>query len=124
MAIKVTTTGSIRNRLRHWFIGLSTITALALCGPAATAHTRHSHHAIHLASRHTHGVRFAGVRGRHFRYAATGHIRYTAAEVRYAERHPRYAATARYFHSGLQCVPYAREVSHIELSGDAFLWWA
>jgi len=24
----------------------------------------------------------------------------------------------------LWCVPYARDVSHIELTGDAFLWWA
>lgn len=31
---------------------------------------------------------------------------------------------ARFSCSHLQCVPYAREVSHIELSGDAFLWWA
>jgi len=31
---------------------------------------------------------------------------------------------AHYWHSYLQCVPYAREVSHIELSGNAFLWWA
>lgn len=30
----------------------------------------------------------------------------------------------RFSCSHLQCVPYAREVSHIELSGDAFLWWA
>ena len=123
MAIEDSTTGGIKNRRRNWFIGLSMLAAFALCGPAASAHTRHSHNAAHLASRHTHGIRFASVR-RHFKYAAAGHIRYTAAEVRYAERHPRYAATARYFHSGLQCVPYAREVSHIELSGDAFLWWA
>ena len=27
-------------------------------------------------------------------------------------------------HSRLQCVPYAREVSHIDITGDAFLWWA
>jgi len=33
-------------------------------------------------------------------------------------------AVARYRHSYLQCVPYAREVSHIELTGNAFLWWA
>lgn len=32
--------------------------------------------------------------------------------------------TPRLSYSRLQCVPYAREVSHIELSGDAFLWWA
>lgn len=31
---------------------------------------------------------------------------------------------ARFSYSRLQCVPYAREVSHIELEGDAFLWWA
>ncbi|MBU6397628.1 MAG: CHAP domain-containing protein [Rhodospirillales bacterium] len=31
---------------------------------------------------------------------------------------------AEYRYSRLQCVPYAREVSHIDLSGDAFLWWA
>lgn len=24
----------------------------------------------------------------------------------------------------LWCVPYAREISHIDLTGDAFLWWA
>lgn len=33
-------------------------------------------------------------------------------------------ARAQYRHSGLQCVPYAREISHISLSGNAFLWWA
>ncbi len=32
----------------------------------------------------------------------------------------RYIRHANY----LWCVPYARDVSHIDLSGDAFLWWA
>ena len=36
--------------------------------------------------------------------------------------HPTYIADS--FSSGLQCVPYAREVSHIDLTGNAFLWWA
>lgn len=31
---------------------------------------------------------------------------------------------ASYRYSPLQCVPYAREVSHIELTGNAYLWWA
>ncbi len=92
---------------------------------SASAHTRTSHHTRSLghhyfASAHHH--LYYASHG-HRRYAI-GHIRYSQAQVRWAERHPRYAATAHYYHSGLQCVPYAREVSHIELSGDAFLWWA
>ena len=34
------------------------------------------------------------------------------------------SVAAQYRYSRLQCVPYAREVSHIDLSGNAFLWWA
>jgi surface antigen len=37
-----------------------------------------------------------------------------------------YAASSRaaeFRYSRLQCVPYARSMSHIELTGDAFLWW-
>ncbi len=37
-----------------------------------------------------------------------------------ARRYYRYASRSTY----LWCVPYARRVSHIELIGDAFLWWA
>ncbi len=40
------------------------------------------------------------------------------AEYRHFER-----VEAEFRRSPLQCVPYAREVSHIELTGDAFLWW-
>ncbi len=122
MGSKDAAAATSRNRLRRWLIGLFLIAAPGLWGSAA-AHTR-SHHAVHFASRSSRGARLASARLHHFRYAAIGHLRYTAAQVRYAEWHPRHAATARYFHSGLQCVPYAREVSHIELSGDAFLWWA
>lgn len=65
------------------------------------------------------------------------HLRYARAESRYEGAHlvrAAYRDEGRYYHrrhisahysySRLQCVPYAREVSHIELSGDAFLWWA
>jgi surface antigen len=38
--------------------------------------------------------------------------------------HRHHVRHARYHHSGIQCVPYAREISHIDLSGNAFLWWA
>ncbi len=43
-----------------------------------------------------------------------GHIRMASAHY--------YRPTYR--HSYIECVPYAREISHVELSGDAFLWWA
>jgi surface antigen len=46
---------------------------------------------------------------------------HTALPHHHYYRRTRYA---HFLHSGLQCVPYAREISHIELSGDAFLWWA
>ncbi len=116
-------------RIRNWLLGLSAFLIAGLAISPASAHTR-SHGARHLASAHRHSLYASHATGRRYaegsrrlRYAV-GHIRFTAAQVRYAETHPRYAAAASYYHSGLQCVPYAREVSHIELSGDAFLWWA
>jgi len=78
---------------------------------AAAAQTKPAHHAAatHVASRTRHSSR-----------TASGH-----RHSHYAGAHRRkHLASASYFHSGLQCVPYAREVSHIDLSGDAFLWWA
>jgi surface antigen len=41
-------------------------------------------------------------------------------------RHHEYygGVTTSYRYSSLQCVPYAREVSHIDLTGNAYLWWA
>jgi hypothetical protein len=44
--------------------------------------------------------------------------------ARYYSHHHGVYSSAHYSYSRLQCVPYAREVSHIQLSGDAFLWWA
>jgi len=51
-----------------------------------------------------------------------GYSPYWHHEYGYRIRHVRYRT--HYRHSYLQCVPYAREVSHIDLSGNAFLWWA
>lgn len=55
-------------------------------------------------------------------------IRHAAYRRRFVRRlnyrHP--ALIHRYIHRAayLWCVPYARDVSHIDLKGDAFLWWA
>lgn len=80
----------------------------------ASAHHAYGEHAY----RHEHYLREA--RYHHYR-----HDYYYGAHVEYAtyyEHHYRYRT--HYWHSYLQCVPYAREVSHIDLSGNAFLWWA
>ncbi len=67
------------------------------------AHEGHLHHPLAMTGEHKLSYRMqAGVYRHH-------HYRYTAAHYR---------------HSTLQCVPYAREVSHVELTGNAFLWWA
>jgi surface antigen len=73
-----------------------------------TTHVTTSHRAIH-----------------HVAAVQTGDYRRYITYYTHGRRHLRlrYAA-ARYAHSGIQCVPYAREVSHINLSGNAFLWWA
>lgn len=92
-------------------------------GHEAEAATKHParHSAMHVAARRTHHYQVASSRHlsrSHLAYA--GHRHYRVAAYHF---HHRYAS-ASYRHSGLQCVPYAREVSHIELSGNAFLWWA
>jgi surface antigen len=74
---------------------------------AANSHIKSSHLAATAGHRHL------------------ANVRLTADELNHGTRHHHYRlAAARYRHSWLQCVPYAREVSHIELSGNAFLWWA
>jgi surface antigen len=98
--------------------------AIGLGTPAAVAHTetsQHHHHSIQYASRHRH---LASRSTHHHYYAYSRHhsgVRYAHYDYR---RHERHYASAHYSYSWIQCVPYAREVSHIELSGDAFLWWA
>jgi surface antigen len=82
-----------------------------------TTHTTHTHTIVHkLTSTNSH-------RTTHLRSVSSSRH----SKIRYAHysrhSHSRYAS-AHYRHSYLQCVPYAREVSHIDLAGDAFLWWA
>jgi surface antigen len=91
--------------------------------PAALAHTEtHHHHSTHYASATHHHYLASGSSHHHY---ASYHRRNGTRYAHYYSRHHgmRYAS-AHYRYSWIQCVPYAREVSHIELSGDAFLWWA
>lgn len=78
--------------------------------------TRKSSNSLHVARTTHHGESKTRVASSH-----TRHETHYAANSHYSH-HERVAA--EYRHSRLQCVPYAREVSHIDLSGNAFLWWA
>ena len=112
------------------FAYLTVLSALLCAGtPAARAET--GHHAARHSLTRRHEIRVSdGHAGYHHRLAYHGHTRLAPAGIhrplRYASGHRRYLhyAGAVYRHSRLQCVPYAREISHIQLSGDAFLWWA
>lgn len=137
---------TLRAKARLFAFGAAVLGLFATAGTAqAETHHFHAHHdAYHarhleLASahraygehyiRHTHYLHEAHyVHELHhpayhhrLEYAHYYHHRLEYAHY-YHHRYYRYAA--RYRHSYLQCVPYAREVSHIELTGDAFLWWA
>jgi len=126
-----------KSGLRAWLFRLSVFAVIGISAPAAMAHTK-THHAVrHVVAGHHH---VAAKRGTHenlhkIAIGASRHIshrRFVSSEYRSKIRlahdsHHRAqhrVALARYHHSWLQCVPYAREVSHIDLSGDAFLWWA
>ncbi|WP_427975282.1 CHAP domain-containing protein [Acidocella sp.] len=54
----------------------------------------------------------------------TSHAKTHYASTKHSSHYRQHQRMAEFRHSRLQCVPYAREVSHIQLSGDAFLWWA
>jgi surface antigen len=119
------------SRKKSWLIGLSLLAMIGLqCGPA-DAHTTHHVTTVHhvVAKRTTHATvhKLASKTARH-----SSHRRIVASsrktKIRYTHNYGLHSshryASAQYRHSYLQCVPYAREVSHIDLSGDAFLWWA
>jgi surface antigen len=128
----------IVQKTRRLLLGAACASVSLLFGHAAQASTRHTahprhtlyhhpvyHSATHLAASHyrSHVEHFSARRE-----AAVSHYRYHRAygyRVEHGEYYPRpvhYAA--RFRASQLQCVPYAREVSHIDLTGNAFLWWA
>jgi len=111
----------------------------ALSGQQAAAESlHHSHHAVtrHIYN-HVMRSSYRHPESRGYKHAYGERHGHLAREVEFREpygevyhyghspyrRHSRYASYRSHY-SGLQCVPYAREVSHIDLSGNAFLWWA
>jgi surface antigen len=118
-------------KARVLILSIAMVGTSLLASHAAVAHTKHqvrhsvalkssSHHtASHIASHHTTSHHVASLNHGYKHLASTrrGHVRY-ASGYRHNLR------MASYHYSGLQCVPYAREVSHIQLTGNAFLWWA
>jgi surface antigen len=118
MTVGTTNANTPRRRAKFFLLGLSLLALTGLHANAALANTKtgETHHystGHHLASHHSYR--------HHYAYASRRGQERLAHEY---GRHHRYYASAHYRHSYLQCVPYAREVSHIDLSGDAFLWWA
>lgn len=137
-----------------WAAGVSVAALTALCPAAAKASTHHSvshvshvshiahstvHHSssrvahethhisTHVATHETHRVSSHVAQSHHEISRTHEASRRDAHELHHvASRHLFHRAriAAEYRHSYIQCVPYAREVSHIQLSGDAFLWWA
>jgi surface antigen len=94
---------------------LASVLGAAVQADAATRHA-HSHHhrlAASQASAH-HSARSA-------RRVSSPHGR--MAERRHGHERHRVAWQSRHGHAGLQCVPYARHVSGIELTGNAYGWW-
>lgn len=120
----------IRARARTMLLGASVAMSAVTVSPAFAATQHHTHHSVtgpyhHTAYHHTahhvsthHGVTNAAYSASVAHMYAVGHGHYGHSYY----RHTRY--TTHYRHSGLQCVPYAREISHISLSGNAYLWWA
>lgn len=118
------------------------LVATMLAHPASAATKHSSRHASHSVSRTAHARSHRAVASAHHattHHAAAGHDHvaanhgyrhpidssYRTERVAYRPyRHHGYHGAASYRYSALQCVPYAREVSHIELTGNAYLWWA
>ncbi|GBQ37055.1 CHAP domain-containing protein [Acidocella aminolytica] len=105
----------LRSVLRACVTGVS-LAALAIVLPVS-AHASTPHHSTHRTThRLEHSIRYHEKSHHKLR-----HDVHYVSHTRYSE-HQRIEAEFR--HSRLQCVPYAREVSHIDITGDAFLWWA
>jgi surface antigen len=77
--------------------------------------------ATHQAEVHHHrmAAHLAHHSGRYARSGADHHQRIVARHA----AHAAHRVAWRYRQSGLQCVPYARRVSGIELTGNAYRWW-
>jgi surface antigen len=118
-------------KARLMMLGITTLVGSSLLSEhKAVADTKHPvrHSAVHVAVRRaTHHQ----VASSHYHQVASSHRHQVVSSHHYSHHvasignhfHSRYA-NASWRHSALQCVPYAREVSHVELTGNAFLWWA
>jgi surface antigen len=106
---------------RRIALGLTIIfaTLSSLHGAAAETKTHHHHTQRVASTHHRHTSTKLAASSHHKKQYASAKHRKSYASWR---SHQRYAT--QYRHSGIQCVPYAREVSHIQLAGNAFLWWA
>jgi len=121
----------LRASTRNMLLGASLALSVFAVHPAlaATKHgVQHSGHGSTKLYHHTayhHSTHHSGLHGTaratNASFQADDGATYTGTGHRHHYRHARFA---QYRHSGLQCVPYAREISHISLSGNAFLWWA
>jgi len=127
------------SRGKFWLIGVSLFALVGLHSQPAEANIKHhvikTHHIYHPAHHYTATKRVVHETSHKLAFTAShrySHTRYASAsrrtKLRFAHYYGRHNeiryASAQYRYSTLQCVPYAREVSHIDLSGDAFLWWA
>ncbi|HTJ90547.1 MAG TPA: CHAP domain-containing protein [Acidocella sp.] len=132
--------------MRALLIAGFSMVAATFASHAASAAIKHdSHHVSHHVTRRTHERSQRAVAGSHrdrvtshhtvarhepvaFDHGYRRHIASGYRVERIADRshrhHHYYAQAASYRYSPLQCVPYAREVSHIDLTGNAYLWWA
>jgi surface antigen len=115
----------------HHTVAHHTVAHLSVAHEHLRSHVRlASTHHIYTHHVYTHHAYAPHVKAATYRKSSEYHPHYVHeahyAEVDHHTRITHYAhyRMAQYRHSGLQCVPYAREVSHIELTGNAFLWWA
>jgi len=91
---------------------LLTMTSLHTSASAAPNHHRSGAHATYGGGRATHAVSY---HYGHSRYAGGRHVTYAMARGHYTYAH--------YRSWGISCVPYAREVSGIDVPGNAWEWW-
>ncbi len=110
----------------------------AVLGFSQTSHAAPTHkithpaiarHIIHKPIIHHVVVHHPVIRHEIIHRPAIHHVVYRRRFVRrlnYRHPYPVHRFLHHYVHRAayLWCVPYARDVSHIDLTGDAFLWWA
>ncbi len=100
-----------------------------------TYHSYHAYHSYHHVAQYTarhftssvhhvayHHVAYHHVAYHHVAYVEHRHVAYPYH--RYIHNTAYYPRAAEFRRSSLQCVPYAREISHIDITGNAYLWWA